>query len=43
MLREDLKDADIPHRTTIRSRIMEVWDEHLDELEAEMSVSSSFD
>jgi hypothetical protein len=38
MLREDLKDSDIPHRTTIRKRIMEVWDEHLDTLEAQMKV-----
>ncbi|KIM34692.1 hypothetical protein M413DRAFT_75729, partial [Hebeloma cylindrosporum] len=36
MLREDLKDSDIPHRTTIRKRIMEVWDEHLDTLQDQM-------
>lgn len=38
MLREELKDSDIPHRTTIRTRIMEIWDEHLDQLQAEMKV-----
>ncbi|KAK6996199.1 hypothetical protein R3P38DRAFT_2477759, partial [Favolaschia claudopus] len=37
MLREELKDADIPHRTTIRKRILEVWEEHLDSLEKEMA------
>ncbi|KAJ7137399.1 hypothetical protein C8R43DRAFT_893785, partial [Mycena crocata] len=38
MLRSDLKDSDIPHRTTIRNRIMELWDKHLDRLEAEIGV-----
>ncbi|KAJ7936657.1 hypothetical protein B0H13DRAFT_1469856, partial [Mycena leptocephala] len=28
MLRAELKDSDIPHRSKIRSRIMEVWDDH---------------
>lgn len=39
MLREELKDSDIPHRTTIRNRILEVWDEHLDRLQKEMEVA----
>jgi hypothetical protein len=39
MLREDLKDSDIPHRTTIRNRIMEIWDEHLDMLQDQMKVN----
>jgi len=39
MLREELKDSDIPHRTTIRKRIMEVWDEHLDMLQDQMMVN----
>ena len=38
MLREDLRDSDIPHRSTIRARIIEVWEEHLDSLEKEMKV-----
>lgn len=38
MLREDLKDSDIPHRTTIRQRIMEIWEEHLGTLSEEMQV-----
>ena len=38
MLREELKDEDIPHRTTVRNRILEIWDEHLDQLANEMQV-----
>src|ERR1700676_5384888 len=38
MLRDELKDEDIPHRTTVRNRILEVWDEHLDHLAEEMNV-----
>ena len=38
MLREELKDDDIPHRTTIRDRVLEVWDEYLDQLTKEMQV-----
>ncbi|KAJ7433151.1 hypothetical protein FB451DRAFT_1064717, partial [Mycena latifolia] len=39
MLRSELRDQDIPHRTTIRKRIIEVWDEHLNTLERELGVS----
>ncbi|PBK62342.1 hypothetical protein ARMSODRAFT_895744, partial [Armillaria solidipes] len=39
MLREELTDADIPHRTQIRSRVMEIWEEHLKQLSREMQVS----
>jgi len=38
MLREELKESDIPHRTTIWKRVEEVLSEHLDELEKEMAV-----
>ncbi|KAJ6576013.1 hypothetical protein DFH09DRAFT_914990, partial [Mycena vulgaris] len=38
MLRAELKDSDIPHRTKIRKRIMEIWDEHLNTLQREMAV-----
>ena len=38
MLRDELRDEDIPHRTTIRNRILEVWDNHLDQLANEMQV-----
>ncbi|KAJ7030540.1 hypothetical protein C8F04DRAFT_961485, partial [Mycena alexandri] len=38
MLRAELKDSDIPHRTKIRKRIIEVWDEHLNTLQREMGV-----
>ena len=42
MLRSELRDQDIPHRTTIRKRVMEVWDEHLDTLERELGVHFYF-
>lgn len=41
MLREGLRDEDIPHRTTVRNHILEVWDEHLDNLAEEMQVGLS--
>ncbi|KAF8956711.1 hypothetical protein BDZ97DRAFT_1614520, partial [Flammula alnicola] len=37
MLREELKDRDIPHRTILRARIVERFDEHLKSLESEMA------
>lgn len=39
MLRKELKDADIPHQTTIRKRVEEVLSKHLDQLERQMAVS----
>ena len=39
MLREELKDSDIPHHTKIQKQIMEVWDEHLDVLQDQMKVN----
>lgn len=41
MLRAELKDSDIPHRTKIRKRVIEVWDEHLNTLERELGVCIS--
>ena len=38
MLHEELKDEDIPHWTTVRNRILEIWDKHLDQLANEMQV-----
>lgn len=38
MLREELRASDIPGRTTIRRRVEEVLEEHLDKLETEMKV-----
>jgi hypothetical protein len=43
MLRQELKDSDIPHRSTVRARILELWDEHLDGLETEMAVCYNYD
>lgn len=39
MLREELKNSDIPGRSTMRARIMELLDQHLDQLEHDFHVS----
>jgi hypothetical protein len=41
MLREDLKDSDIPHRTHLRNRVMELLQEYLSDLEKELRVCLS--
>lgn len=38
MLREDLEDDDIPHRTKLKNRIMEVWNTHIKALSSQMKV-----
>jgi hypothetical protein len=38
LLREELKESDIPSRSTIRNHIEEVFEEHMAELEEEMAV-----
>ena len=38
MLRKELRESDIPGRTTIRKQIEEVIEEHLDKLEDEMAI-----
>ena len=38
LLQEELKDSDIPHRTTIQNHIKEIWDEHLAGLESKIKV-----
>lgn len=43
MLQQELNDSDIPHRTTIRTRVEEVVEEHLAQLKADMQVSVSTD
>lgn len=40
MLRKELHNKDIPHRTALRNRIMEIWQQHLKDLEKEMKVLS---
>ncbi|KAF7372181.1 Dimer-Tnp-hAT domain-containing protein [Mycena venus] len=37
MLREDLQDSDIPHRSTIRNRIMQLFEEHLDRVASDIA------
>jgi hypothetical protein len=39
MLRKELKESDIPGRTTIRNRILEMLGELLSQLEEDMKVS----
>ncbi|KZP20378.1 hypothetical protein FIBSPDRAFT_954545 [Athelia psychrophila] len=41
MLREELRDEDIPHRTKVCKCILEVWDEHLEQLADQMKGSLS--
>lgn len=38
MLKPDLKESNIPSQTTLRTRIMEMLEEHLDVLEEEIKV-----
>jgi hypothetical protein len=38
MLREELRNSDIPGRSTMRARIRELLDGHLEQLEQEMKV-----
>ena len=38
MLRKELKESDIPGRTTIRNRIEKIYAQHLEELTEEMKV-----
>jgi hypothetical protein len=42
MLREELQDSDIPHRATIRRRIMQLWGEQLNRVADEMAVCSQY-
>lgn len=38
LLRQDLKENEIPHRSVIHNRIKTFWEEHLTELESDMKV-----
>ncbi|PBK58918.1 hypothetical protein ARMSODRAFT_838033, partial [Armillaria solidipes] len=38
MLREGLKDSDIPHRSSLRARILQMWDEYMEHLASELKV-----
>ncbi len=40
MLQEELTDDNIPHQTQLHERIMETWQEHLQQLSKDMSVSA---
>ncbi|PPQ99786.1 LOW QUALITY PROTEIN: hypothetical protein CVT26_009163, partial [Gymnopilus dilepis] len=41
LLKSDLKDSDIPHRTAIRNHVKEVYDEYLMQLESDIKVRFS--
>ena len=40
LLRQELKESDIPGRTTIRKKIDQVYQDYLKQLEEEMTVSN---
>ena len=42
LLREELKESDIPSRATMRTRIEQVYDEYMKQLEGEMAVNQFF-
>jgi hypothetical protein len=42
MLKVDLKESDIPSQTTLSNRILGIFNEHLDVLEADMKVRTFF-
>jgi hypothetical protein len=42
LLRKELKESDIPGRTTIRNWIMEAFSNHLEKLEEDMKVILDF-
>jgi len=42
MLNNELNDRDIPHRTKIRSQIIELWNLHICNLGKEMRVSYNY-
>jgi hypothetical protein len=42
MLREDLRDKDIPHRTKIREAIIVAWKEYFASLKLELAVCATF-
>lgn len=39
ILRESLRDSDIPHRTTLRNKIIETWRQYLIILRKDLEVS----
>jgi hypothetical protein len=40
LLRKELKESDIPSRSTMRNRIEEAYDEHMKQLEEDMAVTT---
>ena len=42
LLRQELKDEDIPGRTKVRERVMQLWEEHISHLSKEIEVRVAF-
>ncbi|KAF7967999.1 hypothetical protein HWV62_32196 [Athelia sp. TMB] len=42
MLRQELRQEDIPHHTTLRNHIIQIWEEYLNKLSEEMKVCLIF-
>jgi hypothetical protein len=42
LLRKELQESDIPGRSTIRTRIEQAYEEHMNQLEQEMAVNEFF-
>jgi hypothetical protein len=42
LLRQELKESDIPGRTTIRKKIEQAYQDHLKKLEEDMAVCNQF-
>ncbi len=38
MLQEGLKDSDIPHQSSLRAHILQMWDEYMEHLASELKV-----
>ena len=38
LLRAELRDEDIPRRSKVRDRVMELWEEHTEHLKKEIEV-----
>ena len=42
LLRKELQESDIPGHSTMRTRIEQAYDEHMNQLEQEMAVNKCF-
>jgi hypothetical protein len=42
LLREELKESDIPGRTAIRNRVEKAYEDYMEQLQKDMAVCKSF-